>query len=188
MFSKVKASPTPYDEREENCLFEQSARKDHSRGDKHSFYHAYLRPDGICRGYESHMRRGSAVRSVYGYLLAILQKYPNLLGYVYPSKRTIQTRTFKWRRWRSKWYKSNSNYSKRQIYRALKELERIGAIVPTGRGWFVKDHKMWTIKKGRICRICAIESTLTLPKKHPTQVAVLEVYCAERHRQATAKS
>jgi hypothetical protein len=97
-------------------------------------------------------------------------------------------RTFKWCRWRSKWYKSTSNYSKRQIYRALKKLEGIGAIVPTGRGWFVKDHRTWTIKKGRICRIRTIESTLTLPKKYPTPAAVLEVYGAERNRKATAKS
>ena len=35
---------------------------------------------------------------------------------------------------------------------------RIGAIAPVSRGWLVHDHRMWTTRSGRICRIRKIES------------------------------
>jgi hypothetical protein len=128
------------------------------------------------------MRRGSAVRSVYGYLLAVLKKYPNQVGYVFPSKHTIQVKTFKWVRWRNNSYKSKSKYSVRQIYRALADLERIGAIAPVSRGWLVHDHRMWTTRSGRICRIRKIENTLTLPKNYPTPTVIVQAYLGERYR------
>jgi hypothetical protein len=143
--------------------------------EKHSLFHAHVSFDGTCKGYERHMRRGSAVRSVYGYLLAILEKYPNPLGYVFPGKRRIQENTFKWKLNRQrKWWKSSENYSRRQIYRALKELEQIIAIIPTEGGWIIQRHDSWTKKELCVCRLRHLENAPTLPKNRPNQVSVLD--------------
>lgn len=162
---------------------------------KHSLYHAHLDFDGTCRGYERHMRRGSAVRSVYGYLVAILEKHPNPLNYVFPSKRRIQEQTYKWIRVsRKKWVKSDEHYSRRQIYSALRLLARIDAITASQNGWLIRRHEVWAEKVNIVCRVRKLEEVLrekiarkdvaveessgflapVLPKNARTRVTVLE--------------
>ena len=165
------------------------------RSAKHGLYHAHLDFDGTCKGYERHMRRGSAVRSVYGYLVAILEKHPNPLNYVFPSKRRIQERTYKWIRVnRKRWVKSDEHYSRRQIYSALRILTEINAIVPSQNGWIIQKHETWTEKVNGVCRVRRLEKVLrekmatkemgceessgllapVLPRNARTRVAVLE--------------
>jgi hypothetical protein len=126
--------------------------------DKRSLYHAHLDVDGTCKGYERHMRRGSAVRSVYGYLVSFVKEYPNSLNYVFPSKRRIQEHTYKWIRVdRKTWVKSDENYSRRQIYSALWILTEIDAITPAQRGWIIRPHAVWAEKTNGVCRIRHLE-------------------------------
>jgi hypothetical protein len=165
------------------------------RSAKQSLYHAHLDFDGTCKGYERHMRRGSAVRSVYGYLGAILEEYPNPLNYVFPSKRRIQERTYKWIRVnRRKWVKSDEHYSRRQIYSALRILAKIDAITPSQKGWIIRRHEVWTERVNGVCRVRHLERVLreemaskdmhvaessdllapVLPKNARTRVTVIE--------------
>ncbi len=165
------------------------------RSAKQSLYHAHLEFDGTCKGYERHMRRGSAVRSVYGYLVAILIKHPNPLSYVFPSKRRIQERTYKWIRVNRKmWVKSDEHYSRRQVYSALRFLSEIEAITPSQEGWLIRHHGVWTEKVNGVCRVRHLERVLreklaskgkpvedssglvapVLPKNARTKVTVLE--------------
>lgn len=131
------------------------------RSAKQSIYHTHLEFDGTCKGYERHMRRGSAVRSVYGYLAAILEKHPNPLSYVFPSKRRIQERTYKWIRVNRKmWVKSDEHYSRRQIYSALRILAEIDAITPSQNGWLIRRHEVWTEKVNGVCRVRHLERVL----------------------------
>jgi len=142
---------------------------------KVSLYHAHLDFDGTCKGYERHMRRGSAVRSVYGYLAAILKKHPNPLNYVFPSKRRIQRCTYKWIRVnRKKWVMTDENYSRRQIYSALRTLTEISAILPSQNGWIIRSHEIWTEKVMGVCRVRALADVPVLPSKARTRVTVLE--------------
>jgi hypothetical protein len=165
------------------------------RSSKLSLYHSHLDFDGTCKGYERHMRRGSAVRSVYGYLVAILEKHPNPLNYVFPSKRRIQERTYKWIRVnRKRWVKSDEHYSRRQIYSALRTLAEIDAITPSQNGWIIRRHEVWTEKVNGVCHVRHLERALreemairgqgceessgplapVLPKNARTRVTVLE--------------
>jgi hypothetical protein len=131
------------------------------RSAKQSLYHAHLEFDGTCKGYERHMRRGSAVRSVYGYSVAILEKHPNPLSYVFPSKRRIQERTYKWIRVnRKKWVMSCEHYSRRQVYSALRFLSEIKAITPSQNGWIIQHHRVWTEKVNGVCRVRHSERVL----------------------------
>ncbi len=131
------------------------------RSSKQNLYHAHLDFDGTCKGYERHMRRGSAVRSVYGYLVAILEKHPNPLNYIFPSKRRIQERTYKWIRVnRKKWVKSDEHYSRRQIYSALRILTKIDAITPSQNGWIIRKHEAWAEKVNGVCRVHHLERIL----------------------------
>lgn len=166
-----------------------------ARSCKQSLYHAHLDFDGTCKGYERHMRRGSAMRSVYGYLVAILEKHPNPLNYVFPSKRRIQERTYKWIRINRKtWVKSDEHYSRRQIYSALHILAEIDAITPSQNGWIIRQHGVWTEKVNGVCCVRHLERVLredmsttgigceesfgllgpVLPKNARTRVTVLE--------------
>lgn len=166
-----------------------------ARPNKQSLYHAHLDFCGLCKGYERHMRRGSAVRSVYGYMEAIRRKYPNSLNYIFPSKRRIQERTFKWVRINRKtWVKSDENYSRRQIYSAIEMLTKIEAIMPAQKGWIVQPHGVWTKTENGVCRIRHLPRVLreesaavdirmpgstelagdVLPKNSRTRVTVLE--------------
>lgn len=132
-----------------------------ARPAKQSLYHAHLQFDGTCKGYERHMRRGGAVRSVYGYLLAILEKHPNPLNYVFPSKRRIQEHTYKWIRLNRKtWFKSAEHYSRRQVYSALRLLTEIGAIMPSQKGWLIRPHDAWTKKVNGVCCVIQLEEML----------------------------
>jgi len=165
------------------------------RSAKQGLYHAHLDFDGTCKGYERHMRRGSAVRSVYGYLAAILTKHPNPLNYVFPSKRRIQERTYKWIRVnRKKWVMSDEHYSRRQVYSALRLLTKIDAITPSQNGWIIRRHEVWTEKVNGVCRVRQLERVLreemtrkgkqieelsgvlapVLPRNARTRVTVLE--------------
>jgi hypothetical protein len=136
-------------------------QKSRQHPNKSGLYHAHLNLDGACDGYERHMRRGSAARSVYGYLQAILKTYPNPLGYVFPSKRRIQTHSFKWIRiTRKKWTMSDENYSRRQIYSTLRLLTEIGAIIPSQNGWLVRSHDFWTERVNGVCLIRHLERVL----------------------------
>lgn len=131
------------------------------RSAKQSLYHAHLDFDGTCKGYERHIRRCSAVRSVYGYLAAILTKHPNPLNYVFPSKRRIQKRTYKWIRVNpKKWAMSDEHYSRRQIYSALRLLTKTDAITPSQNGWIIRRHEVWTEKVNGVCRVRQLERVL----------------------------
>jgi hypothetical protein len=173
------------------------------RSSKQNLYHAHLDFDGTCKGYERHMRRGSAVRSVYGYLAAILKKHPNPLNYVFPSKRRIQERTYKWVRVnRKKWVMSDAHYSRRQIYSALRLLTKVEAITPSQNGWIIGRHEGWTEKVLGICRVRHLERILreemeskgmhveelsgllapVLPKNARTRVTVLEDVIGRKRR------
>jgi hypothetical protein len=157
--------------------------------EKRSLFHAHLDFAGNCKGYERHMRRGSAVCSVFGYLVAMLTRYPNQANHVYPGKRRIQERTFKWIRInRKNWSKSAEHYSRCQIYRALQVLEEIGAITPSKNGWIIHRHGEWTKKEGGVCCLRHLRDAPTLPKKQRTRGSVLEKAVERRRESEGARS
>jgi len=149
------------------------------------------------------MRRGSAVRSVYGYLASFVKKYPNVLNYIFPSKRRIQENTYKWIRVdRKSWFKSDEHYSRRQIYAALRLLRQIDAIRPSQKGWIIMPHGAWTEQFNGVCRVRHLERILreempsngeqfddsakllapVLPKNASTRVSVLNDMIRQKKR------
>jgi hypothetical protein len=175
---------------ERNLQVESSVASEskHNKPEKHSLYHAPVNfDDGKCDGYERHMRRGSAVRSTFGYLIAILEKHPNPLNYVFPGKRRIQEQTFRWVRIsRKKWIKSEEHYSRSQIYLALQTLEVIGAITPSDKGWIIHRHGVWTKIENGACRLRNLVNAPTFPKNVRTRETVV-VEAVERRKARKAR-
>jgi hypothetical protein len=69
---------------------------------------------------------------------------------------------------------TDENYSRRQIYSALRTLTETGAILPSQDGWIIRSHETWTEKVMGVCRVRALADAPVLPRQARTRVTVLE--------------
>ena len=125
---------------------------------RQSFYREvdFSKNPGRACSWEKHFKYGSEAREVIGYLECLVEQFPRLDRFVFPSVDTIMEECFKEARAKAQ------NFSRRQFFNSMALFRLLGIVSPRierdgHEGLIVAPHNALCIHDGRRCKFVGLK-------------------------------